>query len=200
MQTSMFAELPALDPSASQWFTPAWIAERMATWVPDGASVLEPSAGNGALLRPLLTRGHPRTRLTACELDPRWINELRKLDIPVMMGDYLSQRWKSWHFDVCLMNPPYEDGLHADFVAHALTHCREVIALVPSSIEFTATRDEQLWRNAVVTKRARLPNRVKFGGDNSASFDSVVLRIVRRTVPRGFEGLPDLVEEEVWLP
>lgn len=199
-QSSLFGE-PERRPELSQYFTPRWIADRMAAWIgPYETTVLEPSAGGGALVEAALRLGIEAAAITAVELDPRWAQVLRAKfpGVHVRLEDFLRlQTAHRWH--TALMNPPYENALHSAFVSHALDLCHVVIALVPSSIEYGAARDAELWASkAMVTRRARLPNRVKFGGDNQASFDSVCLRIVRRNAPRK----PDertAVEEEVWL-
>lgn len=192
--------VPPIDPRQSQFFTPMWVARRLAKWIPPTHHVLEPSAGSGNLIAALLERGHPVSLITAVEQDPRWAEYLteRFPGLPVYGGNFFGVKWQpGTFFDVCLMNPPYEGNLHCEFVGHALGLAREVIGVFPCSFEFTQERDALLWATkARVTHRVRFPERLDFGGDESGKQDSVALRIVARRHERKDELA--VVSEEVW--
>ena len=85
--------------------------------------ILEPACGSGNLIRPLLSGGHRARDITAIELDEGWANHCRaRFDNEVVVkvcGDFLSDDWG--RFDAVVMNPPFENGLHAAFLEHAFT-------------------------------------------------------------------------------
>lgn len=198
-QVHMFGE-PPMRAESSQWFTPMSIARRMAAWVAPHQRVLEPACGSGNLIAALLERGHDPALITGVELDPAWADHARdRFDrkVDISCADFIT-RETTLEFDVCLMNPPFENAAHAMFVERALELVPHVIGLFPSSIEYGEDRDAVLWQKlAMVTRRARLPGRVKYGGAFSASFDSCVLKIGRRATVRSPEQTA-VVVEEVW--
>lgn len=201
MQHSLFGE-PEVHPTLSQWFTPPWLARRLAAWVPRGARILEPSCGRGSLLAALLRTGHGPENLAGIELDPKWAafarDDLRP--VPIVHGDFLTLPYVPDSIDVVVMNPPFEDNAHLRFVLHALELAPVVVGVFPVSFEFSRERDRSLWAShGVVTRRARLPERVDYGGDQSPSFDSVALRIERRDRHRAHNEARQVLEE-VWLP
>lgn len=203
MQAHLFGE-PELQPSLSQWHTPAWLARRMAGWVPRWARVLEPSCGGGALIEGLIRAGHQPSLILAIDLDPAWARhcEERFPGLLVLRGDFRASapELRAAELDFVLMNPPFEDNGHLRFVLRALELAPVVVGAFPVSFQFSLQRDRELWApRAVVTRRAILPERVDYGGDQSPSFDSVVLQIERRRKPR-FPGEVREVEEEVWTP
>lgn len=201
-QASLFGE-PPLRAEASQWHTPAWLAKRLAAWVLPKARVIEPSAGAGNLIAPLIERGHDPKLITAIELDQAWADHCRIRfghKVHVLNEDFLQYSPAPNVFNVALGNFPFEDGLHARFIAHALELAPIVIGIFPVSVEFGGQRDRELWsQKARVVCRARMPERVKYGGDQSASFDSIALKIVRREEgPRRADEIA-YVAEECWL-
>lgn len=198
-QVHLFGE-PPMRAESSQWFTPMSIARRMAAWVAPHQRVLEPACGSGNLIAALLERGHDPSLILGVELDPAWATHTsERFDhrVNVHCVDFLE--WECpVEFDVCLTNPPFENAAHAAFVERALELAPHVIGLFPSSIEYGEDRDAVLWQKlAMVTRRARLPGRVKYGGAFSASFDSCVLKIGRRATVRSPEQTA-VVVEEVW--
>lgn len=203
MQASLFGE-PELKPALSQWFTPPWLARKLATWVPRGARVLEPSCGRGSLIGGLLAAGHSPECIAACDVDPDWVEHTcsRYPLVAISCHDFLSPIpfYASNSFEVVEMNPPFEEEGHLRFVLRGLELAPAVVGVFPVSFEFGRERDRALWASAgVVTRRARLPARVDYGGDQSPSFDSVALRIERRDRHRMPREVRQVLEE-VWLP
>lgn len=203
MQASLFGE-PALNAALSQWHTPPWLARRLATWVPRGARVLEPSCGGGAIIGALLRAGHAPTNIAGNELDVRWHDHCQQLYPAVSMycADFLGERglFSDGDFDVIAGNFPFEGNAHMHFTLRALALAPVVIAVFPISFEFGKERDRALWSTVGrVTRRARLPERVDYGGDQSPSFDSAVLQIKRRTRSRA-PGEVLSVREEIFTP
>lgn len=198
-QANLFGE-PELSPALSQWFTPEWISRRLAAWVPMGARVLEPSCGSGNLIA-AIQRVNPTAHVTGIELDQAWANYCRdRFDqtskVKIINADFKSDSWG--HFDCVAMNPPFENGLHAEFLELALTYAPVVLAILPVAIEFGEERDRTFWaRKGRVVRRARLPERVKYGGASQASFETVALRVERRADLRA-PGELSAVIEEVW--
>lgn len=203
MQANLFGE-PQLKPALSQWHTPPWLAKRAAHWIPNGARVVEPSCGGGNLIQALMGLGHDPRLIVGVELDVEWADRCRARDprLAVHAANFLDLDawWDGQPFDAVLSNPPFEDELHTQFVIRALELAPIVVAIVPASFEFGQGRDSKLWASrGVVTRRARMPARVDFGGDSSGKGDTVCLRIERRTAPR-LDGDVMNVREEVWLP
>lgn len=198
-QQSLFDLEPPKRPELSQWHTPPDLCARVAKWVPRDARVLEPSAGGGNLIAALIAAGHSHEQITGVELDPNWAEHARQRFndlVRIITKDFLTYTAEPGTYTHVVANPPFEKGLHAAFVEHALTLAQVVIAILPHSIEYGLERD-RMWREkARVTRRARLPGRVSYGGSFSASFETVVLRIERRTKPRPASG--EIVMEEVW--
>ena len=90
------------------------LAEREAWWHP-GDTVLDPSAGDGALLDVMAERGHPTVGI---ELHAKRATEARRKGHAIGRGDALVKPWPACH--VIVMNPPYT---HAEaFVRRALEH------------------------------------------------------------------------------
>jgi predicted RNA methylase len=201
-QRALFGE-PELKPALSQWFTPPWLAKKIAAWVPCGVRVLEPSCGSGNLIEALLRAGHAPANITGVELDLAWAEYcIARYEAMVFVGDFFDPMFQPlWvdAFDVVVMNPPFEDEGHLRFVLRALEIAPVVVGVFPTSFEYGGSRDRLLWaRKGVVRRRARLPSRVDYGGDQSPSFDSVVLTIERRQKPRQDGELANVVEE-VWV-
>ena len=89
------------DAGLSQWFTPPKLAARVVEWAGVPISpfkewrVLEPSAGNGALVRPLLAAG---AEVYAVEVDDRYFGDLALLGandredrLEFGIGDFLAR-------------------------------------------------------------------------------------------------------------
>lgn len=200
-QQHLFGE-PPQRAEASQLFTPPWLARRMAAWIPPGYRVLEPCAGSGNLIAALLELGHPPDKITAVENDPNWVSFLRRRfdgAVRVVAEDFFSVPFEPDAFDYVLSNWPYEDNAHTRFAIRCLQLARVTVTLVPISFEYTQERDRDLWASkAIVTRRARLPERVDHGGaGDSGKFDSTVLKIQRRPQPRRPDEVVQ-VSEEVW--
>jgi predicted RNA methylase len=201
-QIDMFG-LPAFKPELGQWHTPMWLARKAAQWLTPGASVFEPACGGGNLIAAARERG---CRVVAGDIDPAWAAQARcrfpEGEVPVFCGDFLeeSELWCIHGPDEFFMNPPFEANKHMEFVLHALEIAGVVVGIFPASFEFGKERDDKLWASSgFVSRRARLPERVDYGGDQSPSFDSVVLRIEARHHLRA-PGELNSVIEEVWRP
>lgn len=208
MQENLFGE-PALNAALSQWHTPPWLARRLAAWVPRGARILEPSCGGGAPIGALLRAGHQACNLHAVELDVRWADHFSKLypAVELLCGDFLTTAVGRDEIDVVVMNPPFEGNGHLRFVVRAIELAPMVVGIFPAAFEFSQERDRDLWSSrGFVTRRARMPARVDFGGDaaGGGKGDTVALLIERRDArnhpaPRKHDEVL-VVREEIWTP
>jgi predicted RNA methylase len=199
-QLSIFGE-PELKAELSQWHSPPWLCRRVAEWVQLGSRVLEPCCGGGNIIDALLRAGHAPQDVVGNEVDEAWhAHCVRRFDdaVKVYCEDFFSCA-SLGSFDVVPMNPPFEDEQHTAFVKRALELAPIVIAIVPASFEFGQARDRELWATrAVVTRKAKMPARVDFGGDTSGKGDTVCLKIERREQARQ-PGEIINVATEVWL-
>lgn len=183
------------DVSLSQWFTPPELAQKVVEWAGpfdylnsertgQPYRVLEPSAGNGALVRPLVAAG---ARVTACEIDDRYFEELDALNDGgvTVCGDFLltpAPVADAARFDLCVTNPPYENGLDVAFILHALKFAPRVVGIFQAGIEYGVDRADDLWKYVAPTRILKLKRRwfkdpfTKGGGVTNC----VALELVKR--------------------
>ncbi len=150
----------------AQFDSPPAVARRVVAALgalENGARVLEPSVGPGALLHEL-ARAWPGTRfeLAACEIDPtrggiaaqRFGMELDESQPPAVnlgkltRGDFLQTSPKPL-YDRVLMNPPFTDGNDTDHVVHAwrfLRHPGKLVAVMSPGWTFRAGKRFELFR------------------------------------------------------
>ena len=112
--------------AAHQLFqTPADLAARMVELAGITAAhhVLEPSAGLGRILRPIIAAGP--ASVTACEINAELSGELFRTfpDVTLWQGDFLDRN-PSPVFDRIVMNPPFTMRSDLKHVAHALKFLR----------------------------------------------------------------------------
>jgi predicted RNA methylase len=207
----MNAYLPGLedekrDHDRSQWYTPPKLAERVWDWANEldqPRTVLEPAAGQGALIKPIYVRGYHCHSVVAVDIDPQ---NVARLDVlahrqnmriktyaePVPHAGWIALQHNFLElykppalggalFDLALTNPPYEEGLAEAFVLHALTVATRVVGIFKASILHGGERHRTLWRQAYTTREVRLMTRPTFGAGESGSkaglTDFVVLEI-----------------------
>ena len=167
IQSSMpFAPATATD--LSQWFTKPPLCDRIVEWagITEGMRVLEPSCGDGRLATRIIARG---ANVTAYDIDPRWDHAIRQ--------DFLGVR--DVHFDLAVMNPPYEDGVDLEHVAHAARLCDRVVAVVRLVFLAGQERYARLWARYRLSRLAILSGRPSFDGpvDGTARHDFCVFEI-----------------------
>lgn len=160
---------PALDAELGQWFTPAWLARRMVEWadILPGQRVLEPSAGSGSLVRPLIDAG---AIVTAVDVDPRWCAYLREQfpTIEVIEADFLT--WNpTARFDLAVMNPDLDDGMGTVHLAHALTIVPHAVSLLRAH-DLCGQERYRFWtEKARLDGEARCSKRPIFGGGGGST-------------------------------
>lgn len=198
----MTAQIQLLDeeysPALSQWYTPPWLAERVVAWALEGVEaplrILEPSAGLGALIRPI----PPGHAVTAIEIDPRRIAQLSALDqVRLVRCESYVDVWRPEGFDLVLMNPPYESEADALHTRKAVLSNRRVVAILRSDALHGVERWGRLWSIAEVKRLAILVRRPSFGGSASGSpfSEFIVVELEAASHPKRLgEARPSAVE------
>lgn len=98
-----------------------------------GMSVLEPNGGAGALLTRCIRAAVPDSSdvglisdlVVACELLPRYANELEKTGAHVICSDFLTADFGGRRFDRIVMNPPFAKDQDIAHVIHAMSLLNE---------------------------------------------------------------------------
>jgi len=158
---------PALKRAASQWLTPSDLAARMVEWagVRPGMRVLEPSAGDGSIVAPLLAAG---ADVVAVEADKtltwKLVDMKTRSDFELRHFDFL-QLSDLGAFDLAVMNPPYENGQDLEHVLHALEFAPRVVALLRLVFLAGQERGRGLWSKHTLRRLAVLSSRPRFRGD-----------------------------------
>ena len=106
---------------AFQFFeTPAKLAERMVglACIKKGQNVLEPSGGNGAIVK-AIRLDFMDVNVTTLDIDPVRVDALRKLPgVTVLSGNFLDMDLGQ-KFERVIMNPPFRAGQDVMHVRHA---------------------------------------------------------------------------------
>ena len=122
--TAAFTEGEVLDEKKSfQFFpTPPPLARKMVRLlghIDPTHTILEPSAGEGALVDALLEDGVAERQISLCELNPRCVDILSRKGYTNFIGtDFLKigQSWPALAFDKIIANPPFCNNQDVDHV------------------------------------------------------------------------------------
>lgn len=123
--------------------------------VPHGASVLEPSAGSGAMVRALTTAGY---RVTAIEIRPGCASDIMRAGaVKCTTADFLTVDPTGIElFDAVLMNPPFSGGQDVMHVEHAMRFLRPggtLISIMSAGVlhnkQYADFRDRFRWMGGV---------------------------------------------------
>lgn len=135
------------------WFaTPEDLADRLVRIAMVGADhmVLEPSAGEGAIVR-AIRRARPGASITAVELD-----DVRAQKIPavqhLILGDFLQMGKTPNLFHRVIMNPPFVKTSHLDHVEHALKQLRakgRLVSVLPQGVKDRQNKRHKAFRAAL---------------------------------------------------
>lgn len=166
----------------SQWFTHPKLAERIVRWALEGKAkfprrILEPSAGSGSFVDPLvrLVGGNV---VTAVELDPPWAEHLQELH---PLANVVAEDFLQWdcqdHFELSVMNPPYEGGQDGTHVARTLALCDQVVALVRVVFLNGVDRHRDVWSKTHLQGIRWFTDRPCFSGAGSPRHDFVVVKL-----------------------
>jgi len=115
-----------------QFFTPPELADRVAEEAcpMPRETVLEPSAGGGALFDALLREGVDAADITTVDIDPDAAVAVMSEDNHIT-ADFLEL--DAVKFDVIVMNPPFTKGQAVAHLSHALTLVnRRLVAIMPA--------------------------------------------------------------------
>jgi len=128
----------SLQQERQSFFTPPEIAERLCEDIKEGEFILEPSAGEGAIVREILKK---KATVLAIEKESVYVRKLEKLvaltDSMVVHGDFLKfQKGANdgaydplsltlCQFDRVIMNPPFTRGQDAKHIIHAYQFVRQ---------------------------------------------------------------------------
>lgn len=174
------------------WPTPPWLAERIVEWADPiaGESIVEPSAGDGALVRAI--RAHDARRcgvhewslVTAVELRHEREPELRAAGADdVVIGDWptVAATWSMRDrptFDLAISNPPF--SLVAQHLYPMVAVAHRAVVLLPLTALEGQERHREVWSRVVLERLAILVSRPRFGGHTSPATAYCVVEILRR--------------------
>lgn len=130
---------------------PVSVEGLLAHWQPPGLRLLEPGAGDGAIVRTINRwqndRGLEPYQWTLVEIDPKWEKSLRRSDPSSVIKcpqDFLT--WKpASRFDAAVGNPPFT--LACEFIDHCRRWTDTVVML--QRLGFLATDDRYAWWRSV---------------------------------------------------
>jgi predicted RNA methylase len=191
----------------SQFYTPPALAERVWKWMAPkhglAPRILEPSAGRGALIKPLFALNIIAQDVMAYEVDLVNVDALiamaleTNLELLVRARDFLADTdLQGERYDICVMNPPFEDNQDVRFIECACEVSTRVAAICQARIVHSAGRAD-FWRWHDIAREAILVERPQFGGDYSPATDFVVLEIARRSTARK-QGEASAGQREWW--
>jgi predicted RNA methylase len=112
--------------SPGDWYsTPAWAVRAILRLLPAPASVVEPAAGNGAILSEI-KRMWPNTAARGIEIDPGRAEQCRAIGHDVGTDDFLLAPIRP--ADMVITNPPF--SLALEFVQRGLETAPHVVMLL----------------------------------------------------------------------
>lgn len=129
------------------------------TDVPAGCWVLEPSAGDGAIVRAV--RDHQRAcRIAACELLDGNIAKLRTEGLvdSLRQADFLSVEPVPV-YDRVIMNPPFSGAVDIDHVMHAvkfLSAGGRLVSVMSAGVKFRETAKHRAFRDFLEQREAHV--------------------------------------------
>ena len=134
-------------------------------------SIVEPTAGEGAIIKQILNHPHIPTRdITAVEIRPEARNDLRAL-LPytrVVTKDVTKIRYQSsYRFDLAIVNPPFKNAMA--IAEWCLKNAKVVCLLQRASWSYTAARYEFMEQHK--PDILQLTNRPSFTGKGTDSAD-----------------------------
>jgi hypothetical protein len=170
-----------------EFFTPDWLADQM---VADldlkvGDSILEPSAGNGSLIRALYRRyphAHTSFNIQLVEINPKWWWWDKGTEINIHIGDFL--RWDPPNrYNRILMNPPFTRQREIDHVRHAyslLAPGGRLVAIMSAGFKYRTNR-KSVEFNWLVEAQGR----VRELPENTFASEGTTVRTVKVILEKG---------------
>lgn len=123
--------------------------------IKDGMTVLEPSAGHGAISKAIAKYANFNITLIQVEIDPEKCKVLESLKIGnVLCEDFMGAFSKEFGtFSRILMNPPFTRGQDANHIIHAYENCLEyggrLISVCSASVTFNQQKKYQKLRELI---------------------------------------------------
>ena len=121
------------------FFTPPELAKRVVELADvEGCTVLEPSAGHGALIDQMLT--YDGVEIEAIELNPEFVEHLYEKygeRIGLRDGDFLQLMSPESYYDRIIMNPPFTKLQWLKHIEHAYKFLKpggKLVAITPNSL------------------------------------------------------------------
>lgn len=109
--------------------------------------VLEPSAGNGAIVKALRKKFGKLMWIDAVEKDNRWFEELDAMCNRTFIQDFL-QYPSPRQYDACVANPPFGNGVdlqaHFDKICECVKEGGQIIMIVPQ--DFNPPVENRIYR------------------------------------------------------
>jgi len=185
--------------SLDQWLTPPGVGEAFLAWtgVKDDDVVLEPAAGEGALVP-------DRPGVLCFEVDPERADELRywKPSATVVVADFMTTPPPAEHIaDICIQNPPYSADGEGVFLRQGLLWAPRCCGLLRAGSLQGGGRFEKCWRYVRPTRIASLIYRPHFQGvygsrtKHTPQYDYIAVECVLREEPlNGLELSADKIE------
>lgn len=181
----------------SQWYTPRDTAERIVSWALSGngysyLEVLEPSAGRGALVKPLLAR---MMDVTAVDIDPENVHALEDIaGCKALCANFLELEPPEHRFDLAVMNPPFEHGQTERHIMQAVRFADRVVCHCPLTTLAGQERRAGLWSHVQLTRLAICSSRPKYGPDGGKTDMCTIEVVPCARVP----GAPMRCDVEWW--
>jgi hypothetical protein len=136
--------------------TPPELAARMVDLInpEDFEFILEPSAGDGALVAALIEDDHARSLITALELNPEYAAKCYKnTGVAPRVADFMT--WTPpFKFNHVIMNPPFTGGQDVDHVTRAFEFLEpggRLVAITAPSWQFRTNKKFEDFRKLVST-------------------------------------------------
>lgn len=142
-----------------QFYTPAELADELVhiAAIRPGMTVLEPSAGPGALAHAARVAG---ASVTCIELDPKNAEALREADFATFERDFLTVSSAQFDaFDRVLMNPPFARRADIHHVRHATKFVKpggRLVAIMSAGVEFRTDALAVAFRETVAAHRGAI--------------------------------------------
>lgn len=197
--------------------TPAWTVDALLTVLGriDGARILEPSAGDGAIVRRLIERGAEPYNVDAFELDHDRCMRVAGTGVRTWEYDFLlwdgaaiggwprftggpirpvNAAPKQVRFDLVVMNPPFSAAqAHVEHAIRFLASGGTCAALL--RLSFACSKKRAAFRAAHPFDLYPLAARPSFTAEALATMTNDDLKAVRKTVVRGKEELVESVDD-----
>lgn len=173
------------DPKLVGFFpTPDALADPVVAMIdiPDGAVVLEPSAGNGALVRAIL-RAQPSAEVRCYELLKDNARQLDEEDVLVTRADFLTVAPVGRAFDAVVMNPPFADGADVAHVTHAFGFVKSggaLVAIMSAGVLYRQDRAHMAFRARVAELGGRFEENPEGAFKESGTMVRTVTLVVER--------------------